>query len=147
MRSALALLLVFAAVACATQAPAPKVELLETYWRTVQIDGKPLARRPGTREPHIVLRREGNRISGFAGCNSLAGGFQQDGAALRIGDKLAMTRMACVADEGNALETAFTKALTSTSSYRIAGDRLELRDAAGAVRMIFEARGPATAVK
>ena len=147
MRRALVSLLAAIASGCATPSPSPAAVLLDTYWRAVQIDGQAVVHRAGTRELHIVLRREGSRISGFAGCNNLAGGFQQDGPSLRIGDKLAMTRMACVGDEGNALETAFTKALTSAASYRIAGDRLELRDAAGAVRMIFEARGPATAVK
>lgn len=131
---------------CAMQPGAPASELLETYWRAVQIDGQAIARRPGTREVHIVLKREGSRISGFAGCNSLAGTFQQDGGALRFGDKLAMTRMACVG-EGDALEGAFTRALGSTASYRISGDRLELRDTTGAVRMTFETRAPAAAVK
>ena len=131
---------------CAAQPGKPAVPLTQTYWRVAEIDGNPITIRPGTREPHIVLRREGNRISGFAGCNNLSGGFQQDGASLRVSDKLAMTRMACVG-EGDALEAAFTRALASTAAYRITGDRLELRDATGAVRMIFTARGPATAVK
>ena len=122
---------------CVTQPGAPTIDLLETYWRAVQVDGKAIARQPGTREPHIVLKREGSRISGFAGCNSLAGTFDRNGEALRFGDKLAMTRMACVG-EGDALEAAFTKALLSTRSYRIAAGKLELRDAQGAVRMILE---------
>jgi heat shock protein HslJ len=129
-----------------TQPGAPASDLLDTYWRAVQVDAQAIAGRPGTRELHIVLKREGSRISGFAGCNGFAGAFRHEGAALRVDDRLAMTRMACVG-EGDALEASFTKALTSTASYRIAGDRLELRDAQGAVRMIFEARGPATAVK
>lgn len=124
---------------CATQPSTPASDLLETYWRVVAIEGKGVARRPGTRELHIVLKREGSRVSGFAGCNSLAGTFQQDGGGLRFSDKLAMTRMACVG-EGDALEAAFTKALLSTNSYRIATDMLELRDAQGAVRMILETR-------
>ena len=123
---------------CAAQPSAPAASLLETYWRAAEIDGKPVTIRPGTRQPHVVLRREGSRISGFAGCNNLTGVFQLDGASLRIGDKLAMTRMACVG-EGDKLEAAFTRALTSTASHRIAGTRLELRDASGAARMIFEA--------
>ena len=122
---------------CVTQPGAPASDLLDMHWRAVQIDGQAVPRRPGTREPHIVLKREGSRISGFAGCNSLAGTFDRNGEALRFGDKLAMTRMACVG-EGDALEAAFTKALLSTRSYRIAADKLELRDAQGAVRMILE---------
>ena len=142
MRATLGLAIVFVAVACATQAPVPKVDLLETYWRAVQIDGRPLVRRAGTREPHIVLRREGSRVSGFAGCNSLAGGFRQDRDMLTFGN-LAMTRMACVG-EGDAIEAAFTKALGSTVSWRITGNTLELRDAQGAARMTLEAGKDAT---
>jgi len=146
MKRATLLLAALIVAGCVTQPGAPASNLLDTYWRAVHVDGQAIARRPGTREPHIVLKREGSRMSGFAGCNSVAGTFQHEGGALRFGDKLAMTRMACVG-EGDALEASFTQALTSTASYRIAGDRLELRDAQGAVRMIFEARGPATAVK
>ena len=139
MKRATLLIAAWVVAGCATQPLAPASGLLDTYWRALQIDGQAIVRRPGTRELHIVLRREGNRISGFAGCNSLAGTFQQEGGALRIGDKLAMTRMACVG-EGDALEAAFTKALVSTTSWRIVGDRLELRDVQGAARMIFETR-------
>ena len=138
-RATLLMLAVQAVVGCATQSAAPATPLFGTYWRAVQIDGQAVTRRAGTREPHIVLKREGSRISGFAGCNSLSGTFEQDGGGLRFGDKLAMTRMACVG-EGDALEAAFTKALVSTASWRIVGDRLELRDAQGAARMILETR-------
>jgi heat shock protein HslJ len=124
---------------CVTQPGAPANDLLETYWRVVAIEGQGVARRPGTRELHIVLKREGSRVIGFAGCNSLAGTFEQDGGGLRFSDKLAMTRMAC-GGGGDALEAAFTKALLSTNSYRIAADMLELRDAQGAARMILETR-------
>ena len=146
MRRSTLLLAALIVAGCGTQPVAPASDLLDTYWRAVHVDGRAIARRPGTRELHIVLKREGSRMSGFAGCNSFAGSFRHEGGTLRFGDKLAMTRMACVG-EGDKLEASFTKALTSTVSYRIAADRLELRDAQGAVRTIFEARGPATAVK
>jgi heat shock protein HslJ len=140
----LALLSLVAAIGggCATPSVAPPTELLDTYWRAAQIDGQAVVRRPGTRELHIVLRREGSRISGFAGCNNLAGGFRQDRDMLSFGN-LAMTRMACVG-EGDALEAAFTKALGSTVSWRIAGNTLELRDAQGTTRMILEAKKDST---
>ena len=139
MKRATLLIAAWVVAGCATQPVAPARDLLDTYWRAVQIDGQAIARRPGTRELHIVLKREGNRMSVFAGCNSVAGTFQQDGSALRFDDKLAMTRMACVG-EGDALEAAFTKALVSTTSWRVVGDMLELRDAQGAARMILETR-------
>ena len=144
MKSAMPLLpaaLLVAGCTTGTQsaAPEPGVELLDTYWRPVEIDGKPLIIHAGTREPHIMLKREGVRVTGFTGCNTIAGSFQQAGDVLRFG-KLITTRMACVGEAGNALEAEFTKALDVTASYRIAGDTLELRDAAGSVRMRFTAR-------
>jgi heat shock protein HslJ len=126
--------------ACATQFGAPATELLETYWRAEQIDGRPVGHRPGTRELHIVFGRDASRVSGFAGCNGFFGSFEQQGETLRFGN-LGMTRMACVG-EGDALEAAFTRALATTATYQITGTRLELRDAQGAVRMTLEARGP-----
>jgi heat shock protein HslJ len=141
--AALVLASVLAFCGCATQS-SKEAPLLDTYWRLAGIDGKTVAIHAGAREPHIVLRGEGSRISGFAGCNGFAGSFRHEGTMLRVGDKLAMTRMACVG-EGDALEAAFAKALTSVAAYRIAGDRLELYDAQGAVRMVFEARGSAPA--
>lgn len=139
MRRATLLPAALVVAGCVTQPSAPASDLLETYWRVAAIEGQGVARRPGTRELYLVLKREGSRISGFAGCNNLAGTFDQEGGGLRFSDKLAMTRMACVG-EGDALEAAFTKALLSTRSYRIAGDMLELRDAQGAARMILETR-------
>ena len=120
-------------------ATAARAELLETYWRAVEIDGKPVVIHLGTREPHITLRREGGRVSGFAGCNALTGTFKQGAETIRFGP-LAMTRMACMPADVTAMETAFTRALEDTVSYRIAGDSLDLRDEVGTVRMRLEAR-------
>ena len=117
--------------------PAARSELLETHWRPVEIDGKPVTISPGEREAHLVLTREG-RVSGNTGCNSLGGVFRHSADGLRF-DKLLMTRRTCVAPEGNALESAFVEALESTASHRISGESLELRDAAGVTRMRLEA--------
>ena len=45
-----------------TEAPAA---LLETYWRPVEIESKPVVIRPGTREPHFVLSAAGNSVRGL----------------------------------------------------------------------------------
>src|SRR4029450_1813764 len=66
-------------------APGPAAALVDTYWTPVEIAGSPVSLHPGTREPHLILRREGSRITGFTGCNKLAGGFEPDGASLRFG--------------------------------------------------------------
>ena len=114
---------------------------METYWRLTELDGTAVATRVGTREPHLVFRREGARVSGFAGCNTISGTYQLDAGRLRFGP-LAMTRMACASADANAREAAFTKALEETVSQRITGDRLELRDVSATVRARLEARPP-----
>jgi copper homeostasis protein (lipoprotein) len=124
---------------CAPQA-AGRAELVETYWRPVEINGKAVVIHPGTREPHMVLTRGANRVRGYTGCNTMAGVFSpgtDDG--LRF-EKLAVTRHACLPEEGMAMEFAFVKALEDTMSQRITGESLELRDATGAIRMRLEAR-------
>ena len=78
-------------------------------------------------------------MSGFAGCNALTGTFKQGAETMRFG-LLATTRMACMPADVTAMETAFTRALEDTASYRMAGESLDLRDEAGRVRIRFEAR-------
>jgi heat shock protein HslJ len=139
----LAAALVPALIAACAGAPAPqaagRAELLETYWRPVEIDGKPVRLQPGTREPQLVLQKEAGRMRGYAGCNSMSGGYVLQGEALRFGP-MAMTRRACLGDGGNELESAFVAALGATASYRIIAESLELRDAAGKLRIRLEAR-------
>ena len=143
MKLATVLLMALAVTGCSTASqtavPDPGAALLETFWRLAEIDGKPVTIHRGTREPHIMLRGDGARVTGFTGCNTLAGGFQERDGTLHFG-KLVTTRMACVGEAANALEASFTKALDDTASYRITGDTLELRDAAGAARIRFTAR-------
>lgn len=126
------------ATGCAAP-PAPATELLDTYWRAVEIDGAPVRLHPGTREPHIVLRKEDRRLSGYAGCNNLAGGYELAGDRLRFG-RLAVTRRACIGDGANELEAAFLRALEAAAAWTITGEALELRDAGGKTRLKLEAR-------
>jgi copper homeostasis protein (lipoprotein) len=135
----LAAALVSALIAACAGTPMPPSELTETYWRPVEIEGKPVPLQTGAREPHIVLQKEGSRLQGYAGCNSMAGGYTLSGDALRFGP-MAMTRRACVGDHANALESAFVAALGATASYRVNAASLELRDAEGKLRIRLEAR-------
>src|SRR5262249_45467592 len=116
-------------------------ELVGTYWGLLEVDGNSFPDYQGTREPYIAFRREGS-VAGFAGCNTMGGGYEVSGGRLRVGP-LAMTRMACAGSDGMVMESAFVRALDVTASYRIEGKTLELRDASGAPRAHLEARGPA----
>lgn len=121
---------------CGPRSPA-QAALLETYWRPVEIESKPVVIRPGTREPHFVLSAAGNRVRGFTGCNNLAGGFAQGVDGFRF-NGLATTRMACLPESD--LEARFLSAINATTSQQVVGETLELRDQDGKLRMRLEAR-------
>jgi heat shock protein HslJ/uncharacterized lipoprotein NlpE involved in copper resistance len=120
-------------------AAAPRVGLLNTYWRAVEIDGQRVPAR-ATVEPHLVLSADGNGVRGSTGCNRLTGRFEQGADELRF-KALATTRMAC-ASPAREVEAPFLAALGETTSQRIVGETLELRDARGTVRIRLEARPP-----
>jgi copper homeostasis protein (lipoprotein) len=121
---------------CGPRSPA-QAALLETYWRPVEIERKPVVIRPGNREPHFVLSAAGNSVRGFTGCNNLAGGFTQGADGFRF-KALAATRMACLPESD--LEARFLSALNATTSQQVVGETLELRDRDGTLRMRLEAR-------
>ena len=133
-RTALLLLAVLLSGCTATKPAAPAAELLDTYWRPAEIAGSAIVIRPGTREPHLLLSKEGSRASSYAGCNSFSGSYVLAGGALRFGP-MAVTRRACLGDGADALESAFLQALGATTQQKITGESLELLDAAGKPRM------------
>lgn len=125
----------FALGACAPISAVPDESLLNTYWRALEIDGKAVEVVANHNEPHLVLSAE-NRAHGSDGCNRFNGTYDQ-AKGLRLG-RMASTMMACMPSV-DAQARAFLVALTATQSYRIAGKRLELRDADGRLRLRLEA--------
>ena len=114
---------------------APPSPLRNTYWKLTSLRGKPAV--AGTlREPHLVFAAEEDRVSGSSGCNGLIGAFEADGDKLTL-SRMAGTLMAC--PSGMEQEREFLTTLPATASYRIEGDRLELRDAQGGVLARFQA--------
>lgn len=89
---------------------------------------------PGAPEPNLLLREEGARAAGLAGCNRFAGSFRREGQALSLGP-LAVTRMACA--DGVALEQEYLAALQATRRWNILAGTLELYDQQGAVLARF----------
>ena len=65
---------------------------------------------------------EGHKVQGSAGCNRMMGTYELDGNKLKFGP-LATTRMACPALQ---TETAFLKALATTTRYEVSGSSLTL---------------------
>jgi len=82
------IVLVFILGACKTASSSITKQtdgITEKYWKLVEINGKPLVWGDDTkREPHIILKDEGNRVIGNGGCNTLSGSYEIDRAANRI---------------------------------------------------------------
>ncbi len=72
-------------------------------------------------------------IEGNGGCNTFSGGYSVDGDSIAIGP-LMSTRMAC-ADPAGSFETQLLTALQAATTWAVSGDRLELRDADGALQV------------
>jgi copper homeostasis protein (lipoprotein) len=123
-----------AAGPCGT--PVATAALLDTYWKLVQLRGRPVDAAERQREAHLVLHTAQQRLAGSGGCNRLTGSYTLDGQRLSFGPTAA-TRMACA--QGMAQEQAFLDVLAASARWRIDGQRLELLDAQGASLARFEA--------
>ncbi len=117
-------------------APLAISNLQETYWKLTRIEGKPVVVAERQREPHMVLRREGDRVTGFGSCNSFTGTYKLEDSSLSFRG-VAATMMACMA--GMEQESLFMKALGQGRKYKITGEHLELFDESGAVVTRFQA--------
>jgi putative lipoprotein len=99
-------------------------------WSLTSLSGATAEPGNGGKAATLTFSEADNKVSGFAGCNRLAGTYQAKGDSLRVGP-LALTRMAC--PSGMELETKFGAALDATRSYRITGNRLDLLGDTGVV--------------
>jgi heat shock protein HslJ len=113
---------------------AAKRPLEGTYWKAIELAGKPTPAQDPKREAHLQFQR--GRVSGSDGCNRITGTYQLNGDRVTFG-QLAGTQMACVNPGGT--EGAFRGALESATRLTVAGDRLELSDAAGTRLAVFAA--------
>jgi|KBSMisStandDraft_5_1062788.scaffolds.fasta_scaffold308730_2 putative lipoprotein len=122
--------------ASASQTASSGKPLTATYWKAVELAGKPTPAQAGTREVHLQFQVDG-RVSGFDGCNQMTGPYTLSEDRLTFG-RMAATQMACMNTSGT--EQAFRAALEHTSRFRIDGDKLELFDDGGVRLAVFQAR-------
>ena len=107
-----------------------------TYWRVIELAGKPPASQNPSREPHLVFQ-SGGRVTGSDGCNRITGSYELKGEGILFGP-LAGTQMAC--PDTAETERRFHSALKGTGHWRIAGNRLEFMGATGKPLAVFEGR-------
>lgn len=109
--------------------PTPEVSLTDTYWKILEVDGRPVVVAEQAREPQLVLNGQDGRFGGSGGVNRLMGGYTVDGTALTF-SQVASTMMAGP-PEAMAQEQAIVAALGRVRGYGIAGDQLTLVDESG----------------
>jgi len=106
-----------------TCAPTEHAELQNTYWKLIELDGKPVQAPEGMRETHLILTGDGSQARGHAGCNNFFGSFIVKDDTLTF-SALGSTMKAC--PEGMDTEQAFLEALGQTARYTIIGQFLTL---------------------
>jgi heat shock protein HslJ len=112
------------------------VQLENTRWTLTHLGDRPAGKGAGGEFPNLTFDRQERRVSGFAGCNRIAGEYTLEGRRLSF-PALAMTKMGCV--EGMELEGRFASALNRTAGWQLTGDRLELLDGGGDLLAVFRA--------
>jgi heat shock protein HslJ len=119
--------------------PAPRsATLRDTEWRVAEIDGERVAFGDGLRRPTLTLDDDG-KFTASTGCNSLRGDYALDPNGLHFVAG-PLTTMACP-PPSDSVERRFVDALGAITSAHIAATTLDLKDAAGKLRLRLEARG------
>src|SRR5262245_33518097 len=116
------------------QAGQPTLE--QTYWKLVELQGKPPVASEGTREAHLQLTPGDKRAAASAGCNRMGGSYDLAGSSLRFASMVS-TKMMCQ-EELMQQEMVFAKALEATAAWKIADGELALMNAESAVLARFE---------
>ncbi|MGR4064203.1 MAG: YbaY family lipoprotein [Vulcanimicrobiaceae bacterium] len=108
--------------AAAPSPGAPQPTLTSTAWGLTSVNGKAFA---GTadNQPYLQFDAADKHLSGFSGCNRLAGGYQTDGTSTLHLGQVASTMMMC---EPGVENQPFVAALSTITSYAITGTTLTL---------------------
>lgn len=100
--------------------------ITEKYWKLTELNGEPVAPANGAKEPHVIFKREGNKVTGNGGCNGFGGSYElkpPNGIAL---SQMISTQMACPEMD---VESRFLKVLSMADNYYLKQDTLILNRA------------------
>ena len=79
------------------------------------------------------------KLAGSGGCNNYTADYQVDGSSLHIGAAASTRKLSAEPQGVMEQEAAYLKALESAATYQIQGDKLEIRDANGALLASYQA--------
>jgi len=138
----------------AGQAPTKTVTTTAVTTATLPLEGTPwklaslLSAKGGAFPPlpgtEITALFQGGKVTGNAGCNSYSAPYKMSVDKLTITTPAATTRKACP-QPTTQQEMAYLAALGSVTNYKIDGDKLELRNAAGNLVASYTGPKPAAA--
>lgn len=127
--------------ACGSTQPEATPALPNTAWLLVSLNGENLI--PGT---SISLEFSETFLQGTMTCNGYGGGPDSgkftatEAGALAMGPAFAVTVQLCSTPEGiMEQEATYIDLLLSAATYRIAGERLEIDNAAGETVLVYVA--------
>jgi uncharacterized lipoprotein YbaY/heat shock protein HslJ len=108
--------------------------LEDTYWRLVELGGKPLPASSDRRDIFLQLLTAAHSLQGFAGCNEFSGTYELAADRLQV-VRLETSRRTC--RERMEEERAFLGLLGSSPRYEVSGENLALSEGE-TVRARFE---------
>ena len=115
--------------------PRPPVSLTGSAWQVLSVNNGRGAVASVVPETQLdVTFGENGIVSGSTGCNAYRGLYTVAGTSIAFGS-LITTRWACPSEAASAQEQAFLAALAASTRYEPRGDRLTLRDDAGAAQV------------
>ena len=118
------------------------IQLSDTEWELISLNGKDLI--AGTA---ITLYFSNDYLGGEMGCNGYGGTLdtgkyqaKSDGT-FTLGSPFAVTVQLCPEPEGiMEQETAYIETLIDATQYQIVDDRLEIKDEAGEIMLVYQQR-------
>lgn len=112
--------------------------IVEKYWKLKTLEGQDIVMADNQeREIYFTLKSENNRVTGFAGCNTISGEYTlEEGNRIRFKNMLT-TLKACPEVDVN--ESEFLQIFELTDNYTIVDDVLSLNVGRRAPLAVFEA--------
>ena len=112
--------------------------IVEKYWKLIKLEGKDIKMVENQeKEIFFMLKTDENRVTGFAGCNTILGSYSlEEGNRIRFSN-MGSTMMAC--PDVNFNEADFLKIFQIADNYSIDGDTLSLNVGRRAPLAVFEA--------
>lgn len=112
--------------------------IVEKYWKLKTLEGQDVEMADNQeKEIYFTLKSEDNRVTGFAGCNTISGNYTlEEGNRIRFSNMLT-TLKACPDVDVN--ESEFLQIFELTDNYTIVDDVLSLNVGRRAPLAVFEA--------